>query len=342
MNSIRISVILSVKNGMPFLPEAVESILSQDFNGYELIILNDGSTDETWTYLQGIEDKRVRLVNNERNLGIDVSRNKAFHLAQAPYIAPMDADDKALPHRLATHFKHMEANPELLASGGQIIEYETNRQRHLPTSWQAAYCTCLFDSPIAHPCSIMRKDAALAMSGYPPNLSPAEDYALWTKFVMSGPQHIDNVPEVLLKYRVHPTLDRTQYREVMCLQAKKIVQEMCRWFWGDVLHDNYEQMHYLCSSGLTLHSQSEVENCIIYLTKMLQYNSQKNRFDHNSLYEQIIYQWQTICHSMKYPLFFYTLCHLHRLTLPCGPQLASQLKKTALKVFVHRIKRKFL
>ena len=92
-NKPKISVIMSVYNGTPFLEEAVESILKQTYKNFEFIIVDDASTDETWKYLKFLNDQRIKLLKNTKNLGLAASLNIALRQAQGDFVARMDADD---------------------------------------------------------------------------------------------------------------------------------------------------------------------------------------------------------------------------------------------------------
>src|SRR3990167_10971452 len=106
----KISVIMSVYNGMPFLKEAVASILKQTYRNFEFIIVDDGSRDKSWEYLKSLKDTRIKLLKNGRNLGLAASLNKALKKAKGDFIARMDADDVSFPQRLETQIKFLEKN----------------------------------------------------------------------------------------------------------------------------------------------------------------------------------------------------------------------------------------
>src|SRR5215831_6951377 len=97
----RVSVIIPVYNRAKYVGEAINSILTQSFTNFELLLIDDGSTDESVEIMRSYTDPRIRLVCNERNLGIPKTRNKAIQLARGDYIAILDSDDAALADRLA-------------------------------------------------------------------------------------------------------------------------------------------------------------------------------------------------------------------------------------------------
>src|SRR6478735_8796496 len=130
----QVSVVMPVYNGMPYLKEAVESLLTQRFTDFELVIVNDGSKDGSENFIKNVTDKRVRLVMNEQNLGLIASLNKGITHATGKYIARMDQDDIALPNRLEEQVKFMEAHPEVFVSGTSVNILGTSENKFPPSS----------------------------------------------------------------------------------------------------------------------------------------------------------------------------------------------------------------
>jgi glycosyltransferase involved in cell wall biosynthesis len=114
-----VSVVMAVRNGMPFLPAAVESILTQTLHDFEFIVINDGSDDDTQRYLEGLTDPRLRLVS-QQNVGPGASANRGIALARGKYIARMDADDLAMPTRLERQARFLTENAGVVLVGTQL------------------------------------------------------------------------------------------------------------------------------------------------------------------------------------------------------------------------------
>jgi glycosyltransferase involved in cell wall biosynthesis len=104
----QISVIMPVYNAELYLYEAIESILQQSFGNFELLLINDGSTDSSLQIIQQIKDNRIRILNNDYNMGLIYSLNWGIAEARGKYIARMDADDICLPDRFKKQFEYME------------------------------------------------------------------------------------------------------------------------------------------------------------------------------------------------------------------------------------------
>lgn len=332
MSEPKISVVLSVKNGMPFLSEAVDSILGQTFTQFELLLLDNASTDATRQYMESITDERVRCIYNEHDLGIDGSRNKAFTLACAPYVAAMDADDAAAPHRLEAQHTLMESCPSVLASGGAYAVYETGKIHALPVEPGATACMTLFNAALVHPASIMRKHEALTLvGGYPPDLTPVEDYALWARLLMSGKGALTNHKDVLLRYRTHPEVDRSAYHQRMSQQADKVRAELCRWFWGDEATDEKVRLHCLSSDGRAA-SIEDLKSIAGYLCTLPSGNARRRLLPQPQLEAQVALQWETVCQMISRALFIKALACMPVLFRGCSPSTTARLMKSTLQV----------
>ena len=226
---IKISVIMSVYNGEEYLSEAIDSVLRQSFSDFELIIINDCSTDRTGEILARYAslDARVKVHPNEVNLRLPSSLNKAISLAKGKYIARMDADDICLPDRLEKQYDFMESHPNIalsscrfmtlkngvIASGGcgGKIDHESIKALLLVTN------------PILHPGIIAKADVIREL-GYDKAFTCTEDIELWSRFVMAN-HEIEILPEYLMIYRLHDkqitetTRDR-QRGEVIAVQKR--------------------------------------------------------------------------------------------------------------------------
>jgi glycosyltransferase involved in cell wall biosynthesis len=181
---------MSVYNGQAYLREAVESILGQTYTDFEFLIVDDGSTDATWSILSSYRDARMRLVSNERNIGLARSLNRGLALARGEYVARQDADDVSLPERFATQVAYLDSDQEVglvsancylmdaagTAAGGPILTQ--------PLSGALVEWRLFWGNPVVHPSVMCRTRVMRACGGYPEQYSYyAEDYALWLKMV---------------------------------------------------------------------------------------------------------------------------------------------------------------
>jgi glycosyltransferase involved in cell wall biosynthesis len=197
-----ISVLLPVYNAEKYIEQAIYSILNQTFSDFELIIINDGSTDNSLAVIQSITDKRIIIINQE-NKGLIVSLNYGIDISKGEYIARMDADDIAFPTRFEAQLKLFSDNKKLGLCGTSTENFGAiSNQKIRSNNDQFLKSYLLFGPPFAHP-SIMMKRALLVQNNirYDSNFMHCEDFALWS--ALKPYCSFSNVAEVLLKYRVH-------------------------------------------------------------------------------------------------------------------------------------------
>ncbi len=225
----KISLIMSVYNGEDYLAEAIESVLKQTFSAWELIVINDCSTDSTSEILSSFaaKDERVKVHVNEVNLRLPSSLNKALSLAKGKYIARMDADDVCLPDRLQKQFDFMESNPDVALSSCRFMTLKngviSSGGCGGKNDSESIKALLLVTNPILHP-GIIAKAEVIKSLGYDKNFTCTEDMELWTRFILAG-YKIEILSDYLMMYRLHDkqitetTLEK-QKGEVVTIQKK--------------------------------------------------------------------------------------------------------------------------
>lgn len=224
-----ISVIMSVYNGEDYLEEAIESIRKQTFSDWELLVINDCSTDRTPEILDSYAamDERIKVYTNETNLRLPSSLNKAMGYAQGKYIARMDADDICMPDRLEKQYRFMEEHADVALSSCRFMTLKNGVVSSggcgAKTDAEHIKALLLVTNPILHP-GIIAKAEVIQSLGYDKAFTCTEDMELWTRFVMAG-HKVEIQSEYLMIYRLHDkqitetTLDK-QRREVVEIQKK--------------------------------------------------------------------------------------------------------------------------
>lgn len=219
---------MAAYNGEAFIRDAIESILSQTFPDFEFILINDGSTDTTPAIMRSYQDKRIRLVSQE-NMGLARSLNKGLRMAAGRYIARLDADDIALPHRLSAQYAFMESQPECVASGSSALIMDAKGKylytEEMPLTWQEIQNLLPHKSPFFHSSVIYQREPALACGGYYEKIvHHFEDLILWNKLTKYG--ELRNLREPLIKYRLAPfAITNNSNRVKMNEIAEKILEE---------------------------------------------------------------------------------------------------------------------
>ena len=205
--SPRISVAMSIYNGERFLVPAIESILAQTFGDFELLALDDGSTDATPDILRDFarRDSRLRPIIRE-NRGLIASLNQMLHEARAPIIARMDADDICLPQRFERQYEFLMANPAFAVVGAQAddMDEEGNHTPCFgpmhPTSFEDFLATIDTGAHLmCHPVVMFRRDVVLAVGGYHAAFRHCEDLDLWLR--LASVTKLCSLPEKLIHYR---------------------------------------------------------------------------------------------------------------------------------------------
>lgn len=202
---ILVSVILPLYNAEKFIKLAVDSVLNQTYKNFELIIINDGSTDNSYKIVSEISDSRILLINQE-NLGLAATLNKCLKLAKGDLIARMDADDICEPNRLELQVKCFQKNPNLVLLGGSTKYIDENGKliaQSFPIvgSNNIKYFLLNKGNVIAHPTVMFKKEAVLKAGGYCEKIGQYfEDHDLWVSMMKFG--EFNNIEIPLLQYRL--------------------------------------------------------------------------------------------------------------------------------------------
>jgi glycosyltransferase involved in cell wall biosynthesis len=220
-----VTAFMPVYNGMKFLAESVGSILGQTLREFEFLVIDDGSSDGSAAYIEGLGDPRVRLIRHGANQGIRGTYNHGLAEARGTYVAIMDQDDVAAPARLERQLAFMEANPGVGLCGSQVSLIGDaggpSWIRFLePAEIRIAL---LFENPVCHP-SVMLRMSTLTRHGLSyPDYPYAEEYALWTRLARHAA--LANLGEELLRYRVHAGQVSHRRSEAQAASMRRIAGE---------------------------------------------------------------------------------------------------------------------
>ncbi|MGC9350198.1 MAG: glycosyltransferase [Anaerolineae bacterium] len=199
-----VSVNMSVYNGEQYVAEAVDSILNQTFSDFELIVVDDGSTDRTGEILGSYKAPRLHVLT-QSNRGIPRSRNRALESSQGRYIAVMDSDDVSLPTRLERQVAFLEEHREIgvLGSACLVSDEVTGEDRELvlPLSDEKLRGHLIRGNPFVHSSVMMRKSVLQEVGGYNESFPYILDYELWVR--LAAHTQFANLPEVLVIRRFH-------------------------------------------------------------------------------------------------------------------------------------------
>lgn len=186
-NHIQVSVCMPAHNASQYIEEAIESVLAQDYGPFELLIADDGSTDDTFRIIKGYRTHpKIRVYSNKKNLGVGAARNKLLRLGRGKYITPCDADDMMLPGNLKRLSGFLDTHPNIGVVYADCLVLETSKDNHLLTAPYVLgkdYHTVwdLIDNAINHPGSMIRRPLVLRVGGYNETVYSVDDWDLWLK-----------------------------------------------------------------------------------------------------------------------------------------------------------------
>lgn len=240
-----VSVILTVYNGEPHVGEAIESIRQQTFKDWELILINDGSTDDTEKICQSFSENRIRMYTQE-NKGRGESLNRALGLAKGEYIAIIDDDDIAKPERLERQVSYLDTNDDIHLIGSW---YEKQIEESMDAESTVAKPPCRnkeirrslpLTNPFGHSTVLYRRDAALSVGGYRTELDSCLDLDFYVRLAKAD-YNFSNIPEPLVVIRKHQNrsfrfhgIDRYKYLATVTWIRKQAATglDLPVYYWG--------------------------------------------------------------------------------------------------------------
>ncbi len=224
-NSVQVSVVMPNYNAWKYISEAIESVLNQDFDNFEFIIVDDGSTDESREIIGSYarQDNRIIFLQNPKNLGIAPSLNRAIKIAKWEYIARMDSDDKAHKDWLKTVYTKIISDSRLGVCGTNLNIVDTDWKikylKEYPRTNQECRNTIWMRNPFAHNSVIIRKEVLEKVWYYDNDMLFAEDFDLWIRIGQYYTFY--NIQEFLINYRIYE-------KNSICIHQKEMIRSTLR------------------------------------------------------------------------------------------------------------------
>ena len=247
-----VSVIMPVYNTAKWVWDAIESILNQDFENFEFIILDDYSTDGSYEICEKYakKDKRIKLYRNDKNQWLCYTRNRLISLTTTDYIASQDSDDVSKKYRLKSEYEFLSNNSEYWAVWWDCEIIDENGEK----IWLRKYSDnisklILKKSPIANPSSMYKKSLLNEVWWYTNNkqLDGTEDYDLWLNFYLHW-YYIKNLPKVLVEYRIRRWQTKSNIKKI--LRSTIYIQKKYIKLWVNPTIS--DKLHLLCEQILLL------------------------------------------------------------------------------------------
>ena len=287
-----LSVLMPVFNSERFVAEAIESILKQTFKDFELLILDDASTDNCLEIIEDFKrkDSRIKVFQNEKNLGVVESRNKLINLSKGKYIAWLDSDDIALPNRFEKQIKFLEDHPEIGMVGAYPKIIDENGKKLgiwlFETDPQKLKIELFFHSPYLSS-SVMIRKSSLPQNFYDSKFPVAEDFDLYSK--ISENCDAANISKFLVKYRINSkglSKSNTGKMEQLAVQVIKEHAERLGVKLEESEIKNFRKI--ITSSRIDFTDIAEIEKSLILLKDLLLKNG---RFDKTAVEDVIQKYW---------------------------------------------------
>lgn len=297
MSDPKISVLMPVYNAEAFVERSVQSILNQTWRDFEFLIIDNASTDNSFAILQrwAKNDSRIRLLQNERNLGLVASLNRGCHEAHGKYIARMDADDASRPKRLELQIKYMEKHPEVGICGGQTSRHIAGRQYRGRYFFSSEECdvTLLFHSCFAHP-AVMMKRSLFSADGYryDDEFRQVEDYDLWAR--MLADVRGANLPEVLLDYYSHENQESGTNYQAVSTRRNTIRERVVRGLVPDATAEEL-QLHHRIGFPQDPFDSEELMRAERWLLRLIKANQASRRYNETAMRSVFAQRWALVC-----------------------------------------------
>ena len=226
----QVSIVTLTHNRGTYIREAIESVLNQNFRDFELIIIDNASSDNTVSIVNEYikKDKRIRLIRNNVNLKIPNARNLGIREAEGKYIAVLDSDDVWLDKdKLKKQVNFLETHQDYALIGGRVVVIDEDGKKineYLnPQDDLEIRQRILIKNPFTHSSVLFRKNTVLELGGYDEDLGVSEDYDLWLK--IGKHWKFANLGEYLIKYRVHQQGITSQQKLLAAKNTKKLIQK---------------------------------------------------------------------------------------------------------------------
>lgn len=288
--AVIVSVIMPLHNAAAYVGDSVKSILSQTFKDFELIVVDDASTDGSGEVVQGINDSRVRLIRSEVQLNAAGARNLGMAEATGEFVAFLDADDIALPERLDVQVRFLREHPEVGVLGSQVVTmnqngaFVSNGVGARPSSQIPSLL--LFANWLALSSVMVRKEV---LRPFRPEFAPAEDYDLWARLAGKTTVHI--LPQTLTRYRVNPNGVSVREPERML----KAVAAIHAWQLAALGIHEVSPVHALLGSWPISAGMEMVNSAEQWLLRLKQTNDQSRVYAEQEFNQTLAECWIKLC-----------------------------------------------
>ena len=299
----KITVFIPVFNRERFIADAIDSVLSQSYSDFEILLIDDGSTDRSVEIMRAYTDPRVRIERNDRNLGIPYTRNRGLELARGEYIALLDSDDRADPLRLERQVDFLDQHPDYVQVGSWCRMIDAHgrplkKVKRQPILSQDVDAQLLFRCALSNR-SIMARTAILKHYGYRNDYPRCQDYYLHVQ--LAKKYRMANLPECLVYGRVHQQQITSQTTALGDDRKRAIVRDQLQEL-GAVFteadltpHLNLSRMRKLRIAP----DQAFLDWAEDWLLKLERANRQSRRYEKQAFRRALSEKWMQACWAAR-------------------------------------------
>lgn len=293
-----ITVFMAMYNGEKYVQEAVNSVLNQPYPHFELLIIDDGSVDNSFKIVSAIKDDRIRVLQNETNSGLYKTRNRGVKEARGEYFAILDCDDVALNDRLKAPLEFLEQNKDYVACFG-LSQFIDGEGKALPSHYmfagkhEWASVLSFFYNPFVNSASLIRTEV-LRQFGYREGYEPVEDYDLMQRMIADGKVAI--LSKKLIKYRLHNSNISNIQGQKGAERHKKIIRTTLERFNPEDIELAVNRHYALYLRSLSDFSLKEIEEWLFFLLKR---NKELNIYSERLFKKAISFEWMKMIYGNK-------------------------------------------
>lgn len=284
---------MPVYNGAPYLRQAIESVLWQTHAKWELIILDDSSTDDSLRVIETFSDPRIRMLTNDANRGLAFGRTRCVREARGEFCAWLDQDDWSEPERFEKQVRYFRSHPESGICGSAVRVFgAADRLEVVPQDHASIAATFLFENPFANSSMMFRTSVFDGLDPlFSENYFPAEDFEVYSRLILKTRAH--NLSEALTHYRVH--LGQSSGREEQLLDAhKKVIDRIALLLVGSFSEGEQESHHRLALGPGTGDLQT-LRKMDSWIRRLLRGNALHGVFEQSALESLLSQRWRSLC-----------------------------------------------
>ncbi|MCJ8166336.1 glycosyltransferase family 2 protein [Pontibacter sp. E15-1] len=296
----KVSVFIPVYNGGKFIAKTLEAVLQQTFQDFEIIVVNDGSTDNTLDVLATFDDDRIKIFSNFENKGLTFTRNRGLELANGEYLAINDCDDISHPNRLRTQVDFLDKNKSVGIVGTSARRIVNGQFKYIwsyVTSFEGIKCRLFWGNAIINPTAMFRMDYIKANNlRYDDRFSAGEDYDLFERAVHLF--EVRNLSDVLLDYNIHGQNATITMSKVMHEKANEIgIRQLTKL--GLQLSERENILHKRILNYEFNNNEYDLKELEFHLRNIVDANMSAKNYKVDIFNSQIGERWFQLCYHSK-------------------------------------------